>query len=267
MDHSTIPRSRFVVTEALLSQLDVVTDIALSSLAVFDPAWDWRFPNRLIHPSEHRLLTRQKFHNFIADKNSKWRVFIAQETATGATPSKTVGFAVWDVSNMQSRTAALKTDRQDRQTARRSPDLVLDSTAKPPTSPHHEKDGHPQRLAAWAETTSKARRELFDEAFGNRYFSLQILAVDPQFFRQGVATLLCNWGIKMAKLKNMSIALFASPQGRLFYPTLGFEAISTVEVQASNDEAIQLIAMAYDSRSRISAQTTRENMSLPTQQH
>jgi GNAT superfamily N-acetyltransferase len=108
------------------------------------------------------------------------------------------------------------------------------------------KDGNPNRIRAWNEMMQEAKSRLFDTPFGQHYFQLQVLATHPQYQRLGAGSALCNWGLKMARLENLSVAVFASPMGRKLYSALGFEPVSNVIIQAPGEEEfINIKAMVY----------------------
>jgi GNAT superfamily N-acetyltransferase len=108
------------------------------------------------------------------------------------------------------------------------------------------RDGNPDRMKVWNEATQEAKSRLFDSQFGPDYFQLQILATHPRYQRLGAGSELCNWGLKMARLENVSVAVFASPMGSKLYSSLGFQTLSNVIVHAPGDgELINLKAMIY----------------------
>jgi predicted N-acetyltransferase YhbS len=90
-----------------------------------------------------------------------------------------------------------------------------------------------------------AKKALFDIRYGIEYIQLQILATRPAWQRRGVGTALCQWGLELADLCSFSVAVFASPMGRLLYLSLGFAAMAEVEIRAGNeDERVMLQAMS-----------------------
>jgi predicted acetyltransferase len=72
------------------------------------------------------------------------------------------------------------------------------------------------------------------------------LATHPQYQGIGAGTALCNWGLKMSRLENVAVAVFASPMGRKLYRKLGFQKVTNVIIEAEgDDERINIAAMVY----------------------
>jgi GNAT superfamily N-acetyltransferase len=102
-------------------------------------------------------------------------------------------------------------------------------------------------MMAWDKTTREAKCRIFDKPLGNAFLQLQILATHPQYQGLGAGTALCNWGLKMARLENVPVAVFASPMGRKLYRKLGFQKVNNVIIKAEgDDEVINIAAMVYE---------------------
>jgi predicted acetyltransferase len=101
-------------------------------------------------------------------------------------------------------------------------------------------------MRAWNDATREAKCHIFNDFLGDSFFQLQILATHPRYQRLGAGTVLCNWGLKMSRLENVAVSVFASPMGRKLYRKLGFQKLSNVIIQAEgDDEVISLTAMLY----------------------
>ncbi|WPH03335.1 Hypothetical protein R9X50_00621200 [Acrodontium crateriforme] len=78
------------------------------------------------------------------------------------------------------------------------------------------------------EALDGARKETWRDDWN--FWYLGTLAVDEDYRRQGIATLLMEWGIQQAEKDGLPLYLEATPMGALFYPSLGFEAIKVIPV-------------------------------------
>jgi hypothetical protein len=108
------------------------------------------------------------------------------------------------------------------------------------------RDGNEQRIMAWAESMPKATAKFFNSLFRDRYFQLQILATHPNFQRQGAGSALCAWGLRISRLTGLTVAVFASPMGRLLYGHLGFIKVGHVRISVDGEkEYVKVVAMVY----------------------
>jgi GNAT superfamily N-acetyltransferase len=103
-------------------------------------------------------------------------------------------------------------------------------------------------MQAFMQTMNDGKRRYFDKIHGTNRIQLQVLATHPDYQRRGFGTRLCNWGIDLAKSKDIYIIVFGSPMGRTLYSSLGFRELAQLPVQAKGEvEKIVLTMMAYKS--------------------
>jgi hypothetical protein len=245
--------SSIVIRQAKHSDQNDMATIALAAMEM-DPAWGFRFPLRKVFQEDTYEATRAKYQEFLENANGNWRVMIAEIKSIGQQKALPIAFAVWDVSNVGKL--------QIRSHTRRQPGMCMIYilmlrllTVHPETAEmqhvvstpaFNRRDANQSRLKAWNETMLAAKQSLFNARFGQQYFQLQILATHPQYHRLGAGTALCNWGLKMARLENLGVAVFGSPMGRELYSRLGFKMVAIVKIQTQDDdEALSLAAMVY----------------------
>lgn len=63
------------------------------------------------------------------------------------------------------------------------------------------------------------------------YWLLQKLCVDPAWRRQGIATILLNWGLDRAREEGVAVSLNATRAGLAMYLKAGFVQVATCEVR------------------------------------
>jgi predicted N-acetyltransferase YhbS len=102
-------------------------------------------------------------------------------------------------------------------------------------------------MKAFAETLATSKKIIFDNLYGQNYFTLQVLATRPAWQRRGAGTMLCRWGIQISLWTGMAISVFASPMGQVLYSRLGFRPMSTVKLIVDGDsESVSVLAMSYE---------------------
>lgn len=90
------------------------------------------------------------------------------------------------------------------------------------------------------------RAERFKELYGHfreefwtgerkEHWFMQKLCVEPQFRRQGIATILLKWGQDRAREENLFIYLMASAEGMAFYLNAGFVLAATCVMVEPDD--------------------------------
>ena len=87
-----------------------------------------------------------------------------------------------------------------------------------------------QKRDRWAALQAEFRKTTHattDEEHG--YWTLQYLAVLPDYGRRGIAGRLMQWGCDQADKGDFAIYLSASPQGRNFYVNHGFTVLAEKE--------------------------------------
>ena len=59
---------------------------------------------------------------------------------------------------------------------------------------------------------------------------LQVLCVHPSHQRKGIATQMVRWGIEEAAKHGKGVIVIATPMGRPFYASVGFEAVAEMYI-------------------------------------
>lgn len=72
--------------------------------------------------------------------------------------------------------------------------------------------------------------------WAEKQINLSVLAVHPDFRRQGVGTMMVNWGINAAKEKGWPVTVCSSPLGKLLYAHLKFEVKGTEVIKVEGEE-------------------------------
>jgi ribosomal protein S18 acetylase RimI-like enzyme len=102
-------------------------------------------------------------------------------------------------------------------------------------------------MKVFAETLERSKKAIFDRLYGQRHFTLQVLATHPDWQRRGAGTMLCRWGITVSLFTGTTISVFASPMGQALYSRLGFCLMSRVELAVEGDEeSVVVSAMGYE---------------------
>jgi GNAT superfamily N-acetyltransferase len=227
---------------ASLADLDAMVDIGLAAMPL-DPQWNWRFPHRLAFPDDHRKFTRSTYRYFLENKAGNWVVMLAEIVVPGEQGSvRPAAFAVWNLANL---TSCERSGAHRDQCTSGVHLTDVDANLRPPHMAMR-RDGNEQRIRAWADSMPKAKARLFDSAFRDRYFQLQILATHPDFQRQGAGSALCAWGLRESQLRGLAVAVFASPMGRLLYSHLGFTKVGCARISVPGEtEHVEVAAMVY----------------------
>jgi len=109
----------------------------------------------------------------------------------------------------------------------------------------HRRDANPDRVKAWKETLSKARKFYFLDEFGN-YLHLQHLGTHPDYQRHGAGSALSKWGTDLAQKHNPKVGLFASPMGKFLYTHLEFNELAAIVVRVPCEEgSVTVSAMIW----------------------
>ncbi|KAF1978800.1 hypothetical protein BU23DRAFT_188644 [Bimuria novae-zelandiae CBS 107.79] len=214
-----------VLRRGTLSDLDSILEIGLNAMPL-DPQWDYRFPFRRVFSHDQRDATRKRYQEFL-ENAEQWSVSIAEIVDNhDAIP---IAFAIWDIANLTGYNSQL--------------------TRVPALQPkkHTRRDANPKRMQAWTRILREAKVYYFERQYGSQQIQLQILATHPMFQRLGAGSRLVDEGIRLAKMSNNAISVFASPMGRRLYSKLGFKSIASVVVQVKDDpEFVSVEAMTYE---------------------
>lgn len=99
------------------------------------------------------------------------------------------------------------------------------------------RDADPKRMNAFTETTSKAKKDWFEDVYGSERLHLRLLATQPDYQKRGAGTQHCEWGMKLAEERKVPITLFSSnPPAQDLYSHLGFNLLATLIVQIEGEE-------------------------------
>ena len=103
-------------------------------------------------------------------------------------------------------------------------------------------------MEAFTKALMKARQTYFDDEYGDSRVHLRLLGTHPDYQRRGAATQLCQWGMTLARERNMAVTLFASPVGQQLYTHLGFKLVGTVTVHVEGEEEkLSIAVMLFES--------------------
>lgn len=91
-------------------------------------------------------------------------------------------------------------------------------------------------MVAFREAVGRAKREMFDEKYGEAQLYLGMLACHPDYQRRGAGEMLCKWGLEKGKAENLTLTLYASPMGSRLYSRLGFEEVGIFRTQVEGEE-------------------------------
>jgi ribosomal protein S18 acetylase RimI-like enzyme len=110
-----------------------------------------------------------------------------------------------------------------------------------PTDRHERPDCNPARVKEFRSKHTEAKRQWFDEKFGENQLNLTVLCTHPEFRRRGAGTRLVEWGKFKALEAGMAVTLFSSPMGRKLYSKLGFTEVGDVKIQVPGEEEVLYI--------------------------
>lgn len=91
-------------------------------------------------------------------------------------------------------------------------------------------------MEAFTTALMEAKQTYFDGVYGDSQIHLRIRGTHPDYQRRGAATQHCQWGMTLARERNLAVTLFSSPMGQLVYTHLGFKLVGTVIVQVEGEE-------------------------------
>jgi len=118
------------------------------------------------------------------------------------------------------------------------------------------RDANKNRVQAFRKAFKTAKKEHFDDVYGEDQLFLMNIATLPTYSRQGAGTKLLEWGLNQANIGHLTITLSASPAGYKLYKRLGFRQVGDVYVKLEEEmesveqplmvlEPKQLIATAW----------------------
>ncbi|KAL2009025.1 hypothetical protein VTN00DRAFT_7219 [Thermoascus crustaceus] len=216
------PIQAVTIRSAQRSDLDAITTIALMAYRSGEQ-WPYRFPYAWKYLDDHWRYSNLRLANFMDNVESGAFVVKVAEMPIDEDRStmKVVAYSVWQMPG----------------------DFAGKSL---PKDNFERRDANPARMKAFRDSTTRAKKELFNSRFGDRQLNLVMLATLPEYQRRGAGTMLLQWGIDKADAEGLAITLFAGPSAQHLYSRSGFEVVGNVHTQVEGEEAaIDLPAMAY----------------------
>ncbi|KAA6413004.1 MAG: hypothetical protein FRX48_02747 [Lasallia pustulata] len=214
---------------ATADDLDSLADIACAAFPM-DPQWDYRFPRRREYPQDHWTCTRAIYNGFLTDSgDANYLVkVITSKSNEDDSIVKPVALAIWQLQYFKEA-----------------------SISKVQGECEWRQDADPNRMEAFTEALIKAKQTYFDDVYGDSRVHLRVLGTHPEYQRRGAATQLCQWGMTLARERNMAVTLFASPVGQQLYTHLGFKLVGTVTVQVEGEkEKLSIAVMVFENTKR-----------------
>ena len=202
-----------------------------------DPLYNYRFPHRDTHPTNHATHTSSEYGAYIA--SADYHVIVAELPSSPSSLDNTiVGVGVWYHPTPTSPTT-IPAGSDSGSSNRRDIDVVHDE----------------QFTTAMA----KAKTKYFDDVYGKRgHLHLHLLCTHPGYVRRGVGRALVGWGIGVAsggagegEGKGVGVvSLMASQTGEKLYEGMGFRRLGWVAVgeDTGEEEGLGLEAMVLDLR-------------------
>jgi ribosomal protein S18 acetylase RimI-like enzyme len=80
-----------------------------------------------------------------------------------------------------------------------------------------------------------AKKDFFDDVYGNNQIHLEIIATHPDYQRHGAGSKLTRWGIETASREGRLVTLIASPGAMGFYAHLGFSTVFNLTIQLEGE--------------------------------
>ncbi|KAF2102646.1 acyl-CoA N-acyltransferase, partial [Rhizodiscina lignyota] len=196
------------IRPARLEDLDHLTYIGIHAFPL-EPQWGYRYPFSKSFSEDHWKYTRERYREWLeAARMPQCEIMVAENTDPhDPTITKVVGLSIW-----------------------RLPGRV------PPTAKPRRRDADPIHMAVYRASVGYAQAEYFDKMYGSAQLSLAQLATNPKYFRNGVASMLLNWGLDLARKRQLPITLFANPNARELYQRFGFVTVVTVVTTVSGEE-------------------------------
>lgn len=249
----TAPTNIVELRQATLDDVDAVVDISTAAMPA-DPQYDYRFPLRKQYPKEHRIATRKTIARFLDVEAGQYTVMLAEMAALDDPRRvKPVAFCVFETANLNLEHGVAGCRKASESSEQRLL-LMKDRTdamfpdPKPPLEPRI--DGNTARMKAFKEGLDNYQRQFFDDVYGKDYFFLVLLATHPHYQRHGAGSRLVNWGVRIARERDIRLGLFASPMGKPLYQHFGFHEIGSAVVRVEGEvEFVAPAIMLFEPRS------------------
>lgn len=85
--------------------------------------------------------------------------------------------------------------------------------------------------------------ELYFGKYGSEQVVLLMLMVDPEYHRQGVGSMLVDWGVDYARQRGWPVTVMASPMGKQLYTSKGFTLLGHETVRADDEDEHLVLAI------------------------
>lgn len=113
----------------------------------------------------------------------------------------------------------------------------LPLAAKQKPADHLERrDAHPARMAAYRADINRAKKDLFDNKYGDQHYYLGLLATHPSYQGRGAGRALVEWGLEKAQRMGWTVSLFSSPMGKRVYEKVGFKDVGSFRTRVEGEE-------------------------------
>lgn len=118
---------------------------------------------------------------------------------------------------------------------------------KGPPDNLQRRDASAARMTAFRGAIGRAKKEWFDDKYGEKQLYLSMLACHPDYQKRGAGEMLCRWGVEKGKAEGLTVTLFASPMGWQLYRRIGFKDVGTFRTQVvGEDEYLDTPGMALE---------------------
>ncbi|KAJ8121014.1 hypothetical protein O1611_g10213 [Lasiodiplodia mahajangana] len=214
---------------ASLADLDEITSLGIASLHD-DPIWPYRFPKAKQYHDDHIKYSRIRFSEYLENAESGVYAAMVVEAPSkeDASKKKIIAMSMWCLPGYH------------------LPKSDASVQVKKPSDHPERRDADPARMVEFRNQIGQAKKNWFDQVYGDKQLNLMILATHPDYRRLGAAAKLVKWGQDKAKTEQATVTLFSSPMGYPLYSKVGFTVVGTVHVQVEEDDAfIDLPAMVW----------------------
>jgi GNAT superfamily N-acetyltransferase len=211
-------------------------DLATIACAAFpaDPQWNYRFPHRREFPKDNFKCTRETYKSMLKEDGVVVNV-ITIDKDDDHQKHKPIALAVWELQYKKTSSflevgtsCGLLQPMLRSCLSRRSKRSAGDCDDR--------RDADPERMKAFDRACAKAKKEYFDDEFGDKQIHLRILATHPDYQRRGAGTRHCDWGLDLADEHKIPTTVLSSPGGAKLYLHLGFETLGHFTVQVDGEE-------------------------------
>ena len=222
------------IRPATAADLDAITWIITEGMPD-DPATRYQYPYRLDFPEDHYKYTRI-LHEHLMSMESKSYMVFESPSIEDAEVKKPVALALWQLpgSHIAATEATAVPRSNDGSDALAATETKIKSTG--PIVRPERRDANIARHTAFRANISVAKRQMFDNKFGDQQLYLDLLACHPDYRGRGAGEMLVKWGLEKAKAEGLTVTLYASPMGGRVYSRLGFKRVGSFRTQVEGEE-------------------------------